>query len=199
VLVLRFVQCTQAQARERLEQHYPGAAEREFFTRLGKALKERGLLDVLRKGIKIVPHITLSPRYFRPVSGLEPKRVAEYQANILSVMDEVEYSRKHGGRLNAMLFVNGLPVITIEAKNRLTGSTFRHAEKQYRDDRSPAGEPLLTFKRATAGALRARRRQRVHDDAADERKDPFPALQPRAGWRHRQRGCRGRTSHCLSL
>ena len=48
------------------------------------------------------------------------------------------------------MFVNGLPVVTAELKNRLTGTTFRHAEKQYRDDRSPAGEPLLTFKR---GAL----------------------------------------------
>ena len=38
----------------------------------------------------------------------------------------------------------------MEAKNLPTGSTFRHAQKQYRDDRSPAGEPLLTFKR---GAL----------------------------------------------
>ena len=32
-------------------------------------------------------------------------------------------------------------------KNHLTGQTYRHAERQYRTDRSPAGEPLLTFKR----------------------------------------------------
>lgn len=65
-------------------------------------------------------------------------------------MDEVEYSQKHGGRLDVVLFLNGLPVATLETKNLLTGSTFRHAERQYRQDRSPAGEPLLTFKR---GAL----------------------------------------------
>ncbi|MCP4474180.1 MAG: type I restriction endonuclease subunit R [Gammaproteobacteria bacterium] len=47
-------------------------------------------------------------------------------------------------------FVNGIPVVTIECKNQSTGTTFRHAEKQYRTERSPAGEPLLTFKR---GAL----------------------------------------------
>ena len=126
------------------------SAEDTFFTQLAKALKDRGLLDVLRKGIKIVPGIPFSLCYFRPASGLEPKRVAEYRANILSVMDEVEYSQKNGGRLDVVLFVNGLPVVTLEAKNLLTGSTFRHAEKQYRHDRSPAGEPLLTFKR---GAL----------------------------------------------
>lgn len=149
-LVLRFIQSTQPEAWEKLTQHYTASAEDVFFKQLEKALKDRGLLDVLRKGIKIVPGIALSLSYFRPASGLEPKRLAEYEANILSVMDEVEYSQKHGGRLDVVLFVNGLPVVTIEAKNLLTGSTFRNAEKQYRDDRSPAGEPLLTFKR---GAL----------------------------------------------
>ena len=105
---------------------------------------------MLRQGIKIVPGIKFSLCYFRPASGLEPKRVAEYQSNILSVMKEVEYSPRHGNRLDVVLFLNGLPIVTMEAKNLLTGSTFRHAEKQYRADRSPAGEPLLTFKR---GAL----------------------------------------------
>ena len=149
-LVLRFVRETQAEEWDKLAAHYAGSAEDTFFTQLAKALKERGLLDVLRQGIKIVPGIKFSLCYFRPASGLEPKRVAEYQANILSVMKEVEYSTKHGGRLDVVLSLNGLPVVTMEAKNLLTGSTFRHAERQYRQDRSPAGEPLLTFKR---GAL----------------------------------------------
>lgn len=149
-LVLEFVQKTQSEAWEKLTQHYTTSAEDVFFKQLERALKDRGLLDVLRRGIKIVPGIGLSLCYFRPASGLEPKRIAEYEANILSVMDEVEYSQKHGSRIDAVLFVNGLPVVTAEAKNLLTGSTFRNAEKQYRDDRSPSGEPLLTFKR---GAL----------------------------------------------
>lgn len=150
VLVLRFVEGTQPGEWAKLLAHYATSAEDTFFAQLGKALKDRGLLDVLRQGIKIVPGIHFRLCYFRPASALEPKRVAEYQANILSVMKEVEYSQKHDGRLDAVLFVNGLPVATIEAKNLLTGTTFRHAEKQYRQDRSPAGEPLLTFKR---GAL----------------------------------------------
>lgn len=100
---------------------------------------------MLRQGIKIVPGIKFALCYFRPASALEPKRVAEYEANILSVMKEVEYSERHGGRLDVALFLNGLPIATMEAKNLLTGSNFRHAEKQYRQDRSPAGEPLLTF------------------------------------------------------
>jgi len=149
-LVLRFVRSTQPDEWTKLEGHYTAAAEDTFFKQLEKSLKDRGLLDVLRQGIKIVPGIKFALCYFRPASGLEPKRVAEYEANILSVMKEVEYSERHGGRLDVALFLNGLPVATMEAKNLLTGSNFRHAEKQYRQDRSPAGEPLLTFKR---GAL----------------------------------------------
>jgi len=149
-LVLRFLQDTQPDEWAKLVTHYATTAEDTLFTQLTRALKDRGLLDVLRSGLKIVPGIRFSLCFFRPASGIEPKRIAEFEANILSVMDEVEYSQKHGGRLDVVLFLNGLPVTTIEAKNLLTGSTFRHAERQYRTDRSPAGEPLLTFKR---GAL----------------------------------------------
>ncbi|MFZ4603344.1 MAG: type I restriction endonuclease subunit R [Caulobacterales bacterium] len=149
-LVLHFVKATQGEQWDKLAAQYGASAEDTFFTQLAKALKDRGPLEVLRKGIKIVPGIPFSLCYLRPASGLEPKRVEEYRANILSVMDEVEYSQKNGNRLDVVLFLNGLPVATIEAKNLLTGSTFKHAEKQYRHDRSPAGEPLLTFKR---GAL----------------------------------------------
>lgn len=149
-LVLRFIRSTQSDEWAKLESHYTAAAEDTFFKQLERSLKDRGLLDVLRQGIKIVPGIKFALCYFRPASGLEPQRVAEYEANILSVMKEVEYSERHGGRLDVTLFLNGLPVVTMEAKNLLTGSNFRHAEKQYRQDRSPAGEPLLTFKR---GAL----------------------------------------------
>lgn len=149
-LIIRFLKDTQSEAWKKLEQHYSGSAEDVLFKQLDKALKDRGLLDVLRKGIKIVPGIPFMLCYFRPASGLEPKRLQEYQANILSVMDEVGYSPKHGIRIDVVLFLNGLPLATIETKNLLTGTTFKHAEKQYRSDRSPAGEPLLTFKR---GAL----------------------------------------------
>ncbi len=149
-MVSRFVQATQQDAWERLVSQYGASAEETFFTQLARSLKDRGTLEVLRNGIKIIPGIPFTLCFMRPASGLEPKRVTEYQSNLLSVMDEVEYSQKNGNRLDVVLFVNGLPIATIEAKNLLTGSTFRHAERQYRQDRSPAGEPLLTFKR---GAL----------------------------------------------
>ncbi|MBI1384735.1 MAG: DEAD/DEAH box helicase [Rhizobiales bacterium] len=149
-LLVQFIRTTQPDAWEKLEAHYAGSAEDTLLTQLAKNLESRGTLDVLRNGLKIVPGIVFALCYFRPASGIEPKRIAEYESNILSVMPEVVYSERHANRIDLVLFVNGLPVATMELKNPSSGSTFRHAEKQYREDRKPANEPLLTFKR---GAL----------------------------------------------
>ncbi len=151
-LVLRFVQKSQPDAWDRLYRQQKGNAEEYFLKQLERNLniRERGLLDVLRNGITIIPNIRFQLCFPRPASALVPERIREYDANILSVMKEVEYSTRHGNRIDVVLFLNGLPVVTMEVKNVLTGTTFRHAERQYRTDRSPAGEPLLTFRR---GAL----------------------------------------------
>jgi type I restriction enzyme R subunit len=149
-LVLQFVKGTQPDEWAKLEEHYSASAADEFFKQLERNLKSRSTLDVMRQGIKLIPGIKFSLCYFRPASALEPKRVEEYEANILSATQEVEYSLRSGNRIDTVLFVNGIPVATMEFKNTMTGSTFKNAERQYRKDRSPAGEPLLTFKR---GAL----------------------------------------------
>lgn len=149
-LTLRFVRATQPNEWDQLERHHGGQAEDELFRQLEKNLQRRGTLDVLRQGIKIVPGITFRFCGFQPASGLNPDLVARYEANILSVMQEVEYSARNGNRIDVVLFVNGLPVATLELKNALTGTTYRAAIAQYCNDRPPANEPLLTFKR---GAL----------------------------------------------
>jgi type I restriction enzyme R subunit len=146
-LVLRFVKETQSAEWNKLEAQYTTAAEAEFFKQLEKALKTRSMLDVLRQGIKLIPGIKFSLCFFKPASGLNADLVRLYDANILSVIRQVRYSLKNGNAIDVVFFVNGLPIASAELKNLLTGSTFRHAERQYRFDRSPSGEPLLTFKR----------------------------------------------------
>jgi len=146
-LVLRFVQETQPDEWKKLEAQYTGSAEAEFFKQLEKGLKDRGTLDVLRHGFKMIPNINFAFCFFQPASGLNPELTRLYEANILSAMRQVRYSRKNENAIDVVLFINGIPVATLELKNLLTGSNFRHAEKQYRTDRSPAGEPLLSFKR----------------------------------------------------
>lgn len=146
-LLFQFLQTTQPEAWTQLEDHYSGSAEAELLKRLEKALRDNPAHVVLREGIKLVPNINFTLCYFKPASNLNPALTQAYEANILSVMRQVYYSTKNRNSIDLVLFVNGIPVSTIEVKNHLTGQTYRHAERQYRTDRSPAGEPLLTFKR----------------------------------------------------
>lgn len=146
-LLFRFLKTTQSDAWKVLEDHYSAQAEAEVLKRLDKALKEHPTHVVLREGIKLVPNIRFALCFFKPASNLNPDLTRLYEANILSVMRQVAYSAKNKNALDLVTFVNGIPVTTLEVKNLLTGQNVKHAEKQYRKDRSPAGEPLLTFKR----------------------------------------------------
>lgn len=146
-LLFRFLRETQPEAWRTLEDHYSTQAEAEVLKRLEKALKEQPTHQVLRQGIKLVPNINFSLCYFKPASNLNPDLTRLFEANILSVMRQVRYSKKNANAIDIVTFVNGIPVTTMEVKNPLTGQTFKHAEAQYRKDRSPGGEPLLTFKR----------------------------------------------------
>jgi type I restriction enzyme R subunit len=146
-LLFRFLKSTQPQAWQTLVDHFSGAAKSEVLKRLEKALKEQPTHTVLRDGIKLVPNIHFALCYFKPASNLNPDLTRLYDANILSVMRQVKYSAKNANAIDVATFVNGIPITTLEVKNHLTGQNIRHAENQYRKDRSPAGEPLLTFKR----------------------------------------------------
>ena len=122
----------------------------EFLKRLEQALKQNPTHVVLREGIRLVPNIRFALCFFKPASNLNPDLTRLFEANILSVMRQVTYSAKNRNATDLVTFVNGIPVATLEVKNLLTGQNVKHAEKQYRQyrqDRSPAGEPLLTFKR----------------------------------------------------
>ena len=146
-LLFRFLETTQPDAWQTLEEHYSAQAEAEVLKRLEQALKQNPTHVVLREGIKLVPNIRFTLCYFKPASNLNPDLTRLYEANILSVMRQVTYSAQNKNAIDLVTFVNGIPVATLEVKNLLTGQNVKHAEKQYRQDRSPAGEPLLTFKR----------------------------------------------------
>lgn len=146
-IVLGFVRSTQPAEWKRLEEQYAESAEAEFLKQLEANLKSVGTLGVLRRGIKLIPGIKFALCHFKPASALNAQLVGLYEANVLSVMRQVRYSLSSDNEIDVVTFVNGIPVATFELKNELTGTSFRHAEQQYRKDRSPAGGPLLAFKR----------------------------------------------------
>ncbi len=93
---------------------------------------------------------------FKPDHGLNPDAIERYNQNILRVVPELVYSpNNYEGRIDLTLFVNGIPVATLELKSEFK-QALDNAKIQYMKDRQPKDpktkktEPLLTFKR---GAL----------------------------------------------
>lgn len=102
-------------------------------------------LSVLRHGFKCFGKL-IRAAYFAPASGLNPDTERLYRSNVFAVVRQVRYSTKHENSVGVVLTLRGIPVVTIELKNRMTGQTWSHAIHQYRHDRDPA-ETLFAFGR----------------------------------------------------
>lgn len=102
-------------------------------------------LQVLREKVKDRGQY-LDLVYFKPSHSKTPEHMEGYLKNKLTVIRQLKYSKKNENSIDIVLFVNGLPVVTMELKNALTGQYLHNAIKQYIQDRDPK-EPLLEFKR----------------------------------------------------
>ncbi|MDE0017502.1 MAG: DEAD/DEAH box helicase family protein [Candidatus Poribacteria bacterium] len=142
---LQFIQDTQPDTYQKLKRQYGEDTPDKLLDRINKQIERRGVLDVLRKGVKDRGcDFTLT--YFLPSSGMNPDHQKRYAQNRFSLIRQLHYSKRNEKSLDMALFLNGLPLVTMELKNSLTGQVFTDAEKQYRTDRDPR-EPLFRFKR----------------------------------------------------
>jgi type I restriction enzyme R subunit len=143
--LIGFIKETQPHKYEALAVQYGAAVDTKIVERIAEELKKRKTLDVLREKVKDRGQI-LDLVYFKPIHNKTPEHQDGYEKNRLSVIRQLYYSKKNEKSIDIVLFVNGLPVITMELKNALTGQYLHHAIKQYIEDRDPK-EPLLEFKR----------------------------------------------------
>ncbi|MBS2965262.1 type I restriction endonuclease subunit R, partial [Actinocrinis puniceicyclus] len=149
--VATFVGTTQNDAWERLRSSYGGdrnTTQREFNKRLAREIDQRGALDVLRHGVKD-RGVTIDLAYFRPGHTLAANALDEYHANRLTVARQLHYSPRDPSKsLDLTLFLNGIPIATVELKSPLTAQrwTVEDAKRQYREDRDP--NELLFARRA---------------------------------------------------
>lgn len=140
-----FVQTTQPKLWARLEMLFKDKAQDELIKALNQELNIKGSLKVLRNGFRVANR-TAKMAYFAPNSALNETTQQQYDANIVKITRQVitEYNE----RIDMVLSVNGIPVITIELKNEMsaTGWTVEDAMRQYRQDRNPQGK-LFDFKK----------------------------------------------------
>ena len=142
---VRFIKETQPNEYQKLERQYGEETPIKLLNRVSEQIKSHGVLDVLRNGIKD-RGCYFDLTYFRPSSGMNPDHQKLYDQNRFSLIRQLKYSQKNEKSIDMALFLNGLPLVTMELKNSLTGQTVTDAEKQYRTDRDPR-EPLFQFKR----------------------------------------------------
>jgi len=140
-----FIQTTQPKLWARLEMLFKDKAQDELIKALNQELNIKGSLHVLRNGFRVANR-TAKMAYFAPNSTLNDTTQQQYDANIVKITRQVitEYNE----RIDMVLSVNGIPVITIELKNEMsaTGWTVEDAMRQYRQDRNPQGK-LFEFKK----------------------------------------------------
>lgn len=131
-----FLNATQPKAAEAFALDHASPVRQKFLARMQGEITKRGVIDVLRKGIKHNAY-SLDTFYWTPSPG-NVKAAELYTANRFSVTRQLRYSRDETMlALDLCLFINGLPIATFELKNSLTKQTVADAVEQYKRDRDP--------------------------------------------------------------
>ena len=120
---------------------------------LSKELDLKGTLHVLRHGFKCYGK-TFRMAYFRPNTRMNPEAAEHYAENRLTITRQVAFTsvmKKADGNnrrciIDVTLAVNGIPVVTAELKNPLTGQRAAAAMRQYENERDER-DLLFAFKK----------------------------------------------------
>ena len=145
--VLGFIRETQPREWAKLEALHGAKTGEQVLTDLCKWLDAEGALATLRHGFKCYGR-TLRIAFFKAAHELNPELEARYAANRLGLTRQLRFSPRSEQSLDVTLSLNGVPLVTLELKNPLTGQTVEDAREQYRRDRDPR-EPIFAFKRRT--------------------------------------------------
>lgn len=143
--VIDFIRATQPREWKALEALHGEKTRAQVLADLVKWIDANGSLATLRHGFKCYGK-TLRVATFKAAHDLNAELEARYAANVVSVTRQLRYSLSNDNELDLVLSVNGIPVISVELKNAMTGSTVEAAVRQYRRDRDPR-EPIFEFKR----------------------------------------------------
>lgn len=142
-----FLNTTQEKELEKLQRNNPNDWQRKILERFDRLIKKNGVLHLLKKGLSVDnAHLTLM--YPAPLASSSDSVKNNFAANVFSCTRQLRYSQANPlQEIDMVLFINGIPLVTLELKNAWTGQTARyHGQKQYRNDRDPT-QPLLNFGR----------------------------------------------------
>lgn len=143
--ITNFLKKSQPKSWEKLTKIHKDDVETKVIQRLIKEIDLRGVLDVIRKGFTDYG-VKFHMAYFKPESYLNPDALEQYRNNSLTVTRQLYYQKAGKNSLDIVLSLNGLPIVTVELKNQLSGQNVTNAQKQYVFDRD-ASEAIFAFKK----------------------------------------------------
>lgn len=145
--IVGFIKDTQKEKYDKLVLQYGLNTDAKIVERVVDSIKktQNKTIQVLREKIKDRGQ-NIDLVYFKPTHNKTPEHQEWYKKNRLTVIRQLKYSKQNENSIDIVLFLNGLPVISIELKNALTGQYLHDAIKQYISSRDPR-ETFFEFKR----------------------------------------------------
>ena len=138
-----FIRTSQPKAWERFEKIYGADSERQIVERFCREVKMVGLLKVLRQGFTD-RGIKFRAVFWKPETKINETTQAQYAANILHCTRQLHCSLHNENSIDMVLFVNGIPVVSMELKCQFTGQDTANAIEQYKLDRA-SKDPIFAF------------------------------------------------------
>lgn len=142
--LIGFVKDTQPKSWEKYETIYGTSCEKAFVERFCKEVRSLGILSVLRHGFKD-RGITFRVAYWKPETTINETAKAQYERNVLHCTRQLHYSVANENSIDIVLFLNGIPVVSMELKNQFTGQDTDNAIRQYKFDRA-SKDTIFEFK-----------------------------------------------------
>lgn len=141
---IEFVKSSQPKQWERFVKIYDAMAEKQLIDRFSHEVKQTSLLNVLRHGFTD-RGIKFRAVFWKPETSLNETSRIQYEANILHCTRQLHYSLKNENSIDIVLFLNGIPVVSMELKCQFTGQSTTNAINQYKFDRA-GKDAIFAFK-----------------------------------------------------
>ncbi len=141
---VEFIKNSQPKQWQRFEAIYGDSSEQQIIDRFSREVKQTSLLNVLRHGFTD-RGIKFRAVFWKPETSLNETSRIQYEANIFNCTRQLHYSVKNENSIDIVLFVNGIPIVSMELKCQFTGQNTSNAINQYKFDRA-SKDAIFAFK-----------------------------------------------------
>ena len=148
-LLFKFLDATQPDTMKALRKVYKKDTEETIVQVINNGCtSEKGsLIKVLKDGVDVGNgNYHLDLMFTKPATTFNKELTKKYEQNIFSVAQEVWVNDKE--RIDLVIFLNGLAIMSFELKCNEEGQTYEDAITQYRTERDPKSR-LFLFKAGT--------------------------------------------------